>query len=152
MFIPYLRRSCLTFVLLILTSVSFADVYKWVDADGQTHYGQQVPLDQQADLIKAPPPPSINPADAQKSVDILIEKQAKATKEKRARLEKAKEEVKKEAVRKENCRLAQHNLQQYQNSPNRRVMDAEGSVTRPSENERQTKIAEFQQYVKDYCF
>lgn len=152
MFIRYLRHSCLTFILLTLTTVSFADIYKWVDADGQTHYGQQAPQNQQVELIKAPPPPAINPADAQKSVDTLIEQQAKATKEKQERLEKAKEERAKEAVRKENCRLAQHNLQQYQNSPNRRVMDADGNVTRPPEEERQNKIVEFQQHVKDYCY
>ena len=82
MFIPYLRRSCLTFVLLAFATASFADIYKWVDADGQTHYGQQAPQDQQSKLIKAPLPPAINPADAQKSVDSLMKQQADTDKEK----------------------------------------------------------------------
>ncbi len=152
MFIPYLRHSCLTFVLFIFATASFADIYKWVDAEGQTHYGQQAPQDQDVELIKAPPPPAIAPDDAQKSVDTLIEQQAKATKEKQERLEKAKAEAEQEAVRKENCRIAQYNLQQYQNNPNRRVMDADGNVTRPPEEERQSKIVEFQQLVKDNCY
>lgn len=152
MFIHYLRCSCLTFVLLIFTSASFADIYKWVDADGQTHYGQQAPRDQQSTLIKAPPPPAINPVVAQKPVNTLIEQQAQATKEKQERLEKAKEELEKEAVRKENCRISQHNLQQTQNNPGRRVKNEDGTVTRPSENERQNKITQLQQYIKANCF
>ncbi len=152
MFIRYLRHSCLTFILLIMATASFADIYKWVDADGQTHYGQQAPKNQQSEFIKAPQPPAINPAHAQKSVDTLIDQQAEATKQKQKRLKQAKIDAKQAATRKENCSLAQHNLQQYQNSPNRRVMDSDGNVTRPSENDRQNKIAEFQQHVKDYCY
>ena len=152
MFIPHLRHSCLTFVLFVFATASFADIYKWVDTEGQTHYGQQAPQDQDVELIKAPPPPAIAPDDAQKSVDTLIEQQAKATKEKQERLEKANAEAEQEAIRKENCRIAQYNLQQYQNNPNRRVMDADGNVTRPPEEERQSKIVEFQQLVKDNCY
>ena len=151
MFIPYLRHACLIFVLF-LTSPSFADIYKWVDSNGQIHYSQLMPVDQNYELIRAPAPPAINPADAQKSVDSLMKQQADADKEKQERLEKAKENAVVEATRKENCRIAQHNLQQHQNNPNRRVMDAEGNVTRPAEEERQNKIAEFQQHIKDYCF
>ncbi|NQY26533.1 MAG: DUF4124 domain-containing protein [Piscirickettsiaceae bacterium] len=152
MFIPYLRRSCLFFILLLLSASSFSDVYKWVDNDGQTHYGQLKPKDQHAELIKAPPPPAINPNDAQQSIDTLIEQQTEATKQKQQRLKKEKADAKQAAIRKENCRISQYNLQQYQNNPNRRIMDADGNVTRPAEEERQNKIKEFQQHVKDYCY
>ncbi|RKZ92733.1 MAG: DUF4124 domain-containing protein, partial [Gammaproteobacteria bacterium] len=40
MFIPYLRLSCLAFVLFFFTINSYGDVYKWLDEDGQVHYSQ----------------------------------------------------------------------------------------------------------------
>jgi type IV secretory pathway VirB10-like protein len=135
-----------------MVNTSFADIYKWVDAEGQIHYSQHAPQNQEAQLIKTPPPPTINPDDAQKPVDALIEQQTKSTKEKQERLEKLKADAEQDAIRKENCRLAQHNLQQYQNNPNRRITDANGNVTRPPQEERQNKIIEFQQYIKDNCY
>lgn len=69
MVIPYTRQYCLFLVLLIGVTAVSADVYKWVDQQGETHYSQSPPpQNQKAELIKAPPPPAINPADAQNSL------------------------------------------------------------------------------------
>ena len=151
MFIHYLRYSCLTFMIVLFTTATSADVYKWVDKDGQTHYSQQVPRDQQADLIKTPPPPSIDPAEAQKKIDALIEQQQQNDQALKEQRNQAQQETEKAAQKKENCRIAQQNLQQYKDNPGRRVVDADGNVTRLSEEDRQQKIQQLQQNVKEYC-
>ncbi|NOQ82301.1 MAG: DUF4124 domain-containing protein, partial [Methylophaga sp.] len=75
MFIQYLRHSYLFFVLFIISSASFADSYKWTDDEDQINYSQQPPIDHRHSvLVKDPPPPSIDPNEAQKEIDILIEK------------------------------------------------------------------------------
>ena len=40
--------------LLILSSWALADVYKWVDEKGVTHYGNQKPPEAKAEQVKVP--------------------------------------------------------------------------------------------------
>jgi uncharacterized protein DUF4124 len=151
MFIPYLQLSCLAFVLFFPAANSYADVYKWVDKDGQIHYSQQLPHGQQAELIKAPPPPAIDPAKAQNKIDALVEQQKadeQASEDKTIQSEKEQERAKQIEA---NCNAAKQNLKAYQDNPGRRKMDGQGNVTRPTEEERQQKIKESEQKVKEFC-
>jgi len=151
MFIQYLRQSCLFFILLAFNHVSFADVYKWIDDEGKTHYSQQAPRNQQADIIKAPPPPARSADTAQKEIDTLIEKQDgtfEKNEEKRRLAKEAAEEKEKNA---EYCRINKHNLEQYQNNPGRRMIDSDGNVIEPNEDERLKKIADIQKRLADHC-
>jgi len=151
MFIQYLRHTCLLFILLAFNNTASADVYKWVDDEGNTHYSQQAPKNQQADIIKAPPPPARSAADAQKEIDTLIEKQSGTFEVKQEERRLAKEAAEEEKNNKEYCRVNRHNLQQYQNNPGRQMIDADGNVTRPTEEQRQAKIAEIQKRLADDC-
>lgn len=151
MSITYLQRGCLLFALLIFSSVIQAKMYKWVDDDGQTHYSQHAPIGQQADVIKAPPPPAIDPNEAQKQVDDLVEQQSSTQEEIAERRAQEKTQQEEDKKLEEYCASAKHNLQQFQNNPGRRMVDDEGNVTRPTEEERQQKIREFQQGIDDFC-
>jgi len=131
--------------------MSFSDVYKWVDDEGNTHYSQQAPRDQKADLIKAPPPPARTADDAQKEINTLIEKQDGTfeAKEEERRLAKEAEE---EKVKKEEfCRITKHNLEQYQNNPGRRMLDANGNVVAPNEEQRLQKITDMKKQLAEHC-
>ncbi|MEX1201462.1 MAG: DUF4124 domain-containing protein [Methylophaga sp.] len=150
MVIPHLRIYCLA-LLCSLPFLAQAEIYKWTDKNGQVHYTQQPPVDRPAEHIAPPPPPAIDPEKAQQQLDELIESQeaeaaAEAEQQKAAQ---AAEEA--EQIREQNCQTARNNLQQYQDNPGRRVMNADGEVTRPTEEERQAKIAEFQQQVDEFC-
>ncbi|MDH5358034.1 MAG: DUF4124 domain-containing protein [Gammaproteobacteria bacterium] len=151
MFIHYLQYSCLTFVIVLFAATTSADVYKWVDKDGQTHYSQQAPSNQQADLIKTPPPPTIGPTEAQQQIDALIEQQKENDQAATEKRNQARQEAEKIAQKKENCRIAQQNLQQYMDNPGRRIVDEDGNVTRLPEEERQQKIKQLHIDVKEYC-
>lgn len=82
---------------------------------------------------------------------MLIEQQ-KATDKAREEQQQTQqqEELAAEALA-ENCRIANYNLQQYQDNPGRRMMDSEGNVTRPTEEERQQKISTLKQQVNQFC-
>lgn len=150
MFIPHLRVCCLA-LLCSLPFLVQAEIYKWTDENGQVNYTQQPPADRPAEQIEAPPPPPIDPEKAQQQVEELIESQeaADAAEAERQQAEQAAEAA--EQMREENCQTARNNLEQYQNNPGRRVMNADGEVTRPTEEERQEKIAEYQQQVDEFC-
>lgn len=148
MFIPQLSCCCLALFTAITVH---ADVYKWLDDDGQVIYSQTPPADSNYEMIEAPPPPAMHPAAAQQEINQLIEQQQATDK---ARTEQQLQQQQKQqvsAVQAENCRIAKYNLQQYQNNPGRRAIDSQGNVTRPTETERQEKINTYQQNVQQFC-
>ncbi|MDX1750643.1 MAG: DUF4124 domain-containing protein [Methylophaga sp.] len=148
MFIPQLSCCCLALVFAMTVQ---ADAYKWVDDDGEVIYSQTPPVDKPFEKMDTPPPPSMNPEAAKKELELLIEQQ-KATDEAREEQQQnqQQEEQAAEALA-ENCRIAKYNLQQYQDNPGRRMMDSEGNVTRPTEEERQQKISTLKQQVNQFC-
>jgi len=151
MFIQYLRHTCLFFILLTFNSMAFADVYKWIDETKQTNYGETPPRGQEAELIKAPPPPVRSADTAQQEVNTLIEKQNGTYEAKQEERLLAKEEAEEAAKKEEYCRVNKHNLQQYQNNPGRRMMDADGNIIAPNEEQRLEKIAEIKARIAEDC-
>ncbi len=152
MFIHRYSHKLFVFVtLLFMTSSSFSDAYKWVDADGGINYSQQQPVYIASELIKAPPPPSIDPIVAQKEIDILIEKQDGTFEENEQERQRIADEEAEQQKRAEYCRANQHNLQLFQNNTNDRLIDADGNVTRLTEEKRQQTITEIQQNIAKHC-
>lgn len=152
MFIPHLRLVCLTFILLSLfTTTTFAEIYKWVDKNGQTNYAQKAPRNIAVTIIKITPPPVIDPKVAQQQIDGLIKQQESEDQMRLEQKNKQKVDAEREANKEDNCNTAQKQLQQYQNNPGRRSIDADGNVTRLTEEERQQKIQEMQANVAKYC-
>ena len=135
-----------------MIGVVHADVYKWVDAQGQTHYSQTPPPPgQSAKLIETDKPPSVDVENQQKEIESLIQQQAEDKEQQEQRLAKQRQQAQLAEENAEKCKLARHNLQQYQNNPGRRVMDSEGNVTRPSEEDRQEMIKRLQEAVTEFC-
>jgi hypothetical protein len=148
---PDFKQLCLALATLLITFTAHAQIYKWVDENGQTHYSQQPPVTGEAQQIDVPPPPPVDPEAAQQEVDELIEQQEAAEQAEQEAREQAQQEAEQQAIREENCRIARQNLEQYQNNPGRRVVDEEGNVTRLREEDRQQKMQEFQQQIDEFC-
>jgi hypothetical protein len=151
MVIPDLKQLCLVLATLLVSVSVHAQIYKWVDENGQTHYSQQPPESGQAQVVDVPPPPPVDVDEAQEEVDQLIEQQQAAEQAEQEAQQEAEEAARQQAIKEENCRIASQNLTQYQNNPGRRVMDEEGNVTRLVEEERQQKMQEFQEQIDLYC-
>jgi len=148
MFIPQLSACCLALVFAMAVQ---ADAYKWVDDNGDVIYSQTPPVDKPYEKMGTPPPPSINPEAAKKQVDSLIEQQKATDKARKEQQQKQQQEQLAAEALAENCQAAKYNLQQYQDNPGRRMMDEQGNVTRPTEEERQQKISKLQQQINKFC-
>ena len=141
-----MRRSLIASALIVLmsTPVMAAQVYKWVDAQGVTHFGAQPPEGQQATSVNttiAPAPAAIPAKLPQVGVD----------EEQQAIDEKVKKEVAaKEAERKQYCEKMRTNLAQLENNPRLRE-EVNGEVRRLGEDERQKRIAEAQKAITENC-
>ncbi|PTQ66553.1 DUF4124 domain-containing protein [Pseudomonas sp. GV071] len=145
-----MRRMIITGSLLLALSAtaSASQVFKWVDAQGNTHFGAQPPQGQDATPINtgvAQPKPAPQPlptlptpgsADdpAQKAID-----------------EKVKKEVaEREEQMKKYCEGTRTNLAQLQNNP-RLTAEVNGEMRRLTEEERQSRIAESQKGIAENC-
>lgn len=151
MFIPDLRVVCLTFILSLFASATFAEIYKWSDQNEQINYSQQAPKNLPYTIIEIRQPPVIDPTIAQKQIDDLIKQQEAEEKVRLDETTKQESDADKQKRFEENCLIAKDNLLKYQNNPGRRMIDEQGNVTRPTEEERQQKIQESQDNVNKYC-
>lgn len=146
-----MRRMIITSSLLLAISATAmaGQVYKWVDAQGVTHFSAQPPQGQEASTINtALPVPKPAPAEPTKPPPTF---ESIANPEQAAIDAKVKQDVAaKEAERKKYCEEVRTNLAQLQNNPRLR-MEVEGGVRRLSEEERQARIAETQKSITDNC-
>jgi len=120
-----------------------AQIYKWVDAQGVTHFDAQPPAGQsvqEIDIQKPVAPPTAAPAtrpDAnqeQQAIDTKVKKQVAAD----------------SAKRKAYCDRQRTNLAQLQNNPRVRE-EVNGEYRRFTEEERQARIAEVKRSIDDTC-
>lgn len=143
-----MRRMILTSSLLLALSATAmaSQVYKWVDAQGVTHFGAQPPQGQQSTTINTATPPPM-PVE-QKAAPTF---QSIADPEQAAIDEQVKREIAaKEVERKKHCESVRTNLAQLENNPRVRVEEA-GEVRRLTEEERQQRIAEAKKSITSNC-
>lgn len=143
-----MRRMILTSSLLLALSapVAASQVYKWVDAQGVTHFGAQPPQGQQATSINTAAPPS-KPAEPKAAATFDNE----ADSEQEAIDRKVKQQVAtQEAERKKYCESVRTNLAQLENNPRVRI-EVDGDVRRLNEEERQQRIGEAKKAIADNC-
>jgi Domain of unknown function (DUF4124) len=142
-------RSLAAALLFSLSTASQAgQIYKWVDAQGQTHFDAQPPADQpaqQVDTLKmppAPPRPSLPPvpvprADAQgdqAAIDAKVRKQVAVQEAKRAAY----------------CEEVRTNLAQLRETP-RIHAEVDGKMKRLTEEERQARITDAEKGIAENC-
>ena len=146
-----MRRMIITSSLLLAISATAmaSQVYKWVDAQGVTHFSAQPPQGQEATSINTAVPAPKPAASEEKKADPTFESIADP---KQAAIdEKVKREVAaKEAERKKYCEDVRTNLAQLQNNPRVRV-EVDGQMRRLNEDERQARISETQKAITDNC-
>ncbi|WP_191489662.1 DUF4124 domain-containing protein [Pseudomonas sp. FEN] len=141
-----MRRSILITGLLFALSplCQAGQIYKWVDAQGVTHFDAQPPAGQSATVVTpavgnvpAPPRaalPTSAPVGDQNAVDAKVKKQI----------------ADQEAARKAYCEKVRTNLAQLEN--NARVREeVNGELRRLTEEERQTRLLEARKAIEENC-
>ena len=133
-------------MLALCGNAMAAQVYKWVDAQGVTHFGAQPPQGQQVETVNTvfspgksatPPAPAVQEIDAepdQRTIDRKVKQQVAAQ----------------EAERKRYCETLRTNLAQLQNNPRVRV-EENGETRRVTEEERQARISETRDKIAENC-
>ncbi len=131
-------------LLLLSTSALAGQVYKWVDAQGVTHFDAQPPAGQNVTPIetKKPTSPTNMPKSSAPPSNDAKQKAADA---------KVKQEVSEIEQRTQDyCDQARNNLAQLNNNPRVR-QEINGETRRMTEQERQAKITETKATIDHSC-
>jgi 3-oxoacyl-ACP reductase-like protein len=137
-----MRTLLLTLLIGLSPWCMAAQIYKWVDAQGVTHFDAQPPPGQPSTTVQTPSSPPVKPAALpgngalgdQKTIDDKVKKQV------------ADQQTQLKAF----CEQARTNLAQLQNNPRLRE-EVEGELRRLSDAQRQERIAEAQKQIAENC-
>lgn len=146
-----MRRAITTASLLLLFSSTLlaAPVYKWVDAQGVTHFSAEPPVNQKAENIHTN---SFQPKVPEKTAEQIAAEEAQTSSKTQAEVDREvrKQVADEEKALKEYCSKIRNNLAQLQSNP--RVMsDVDGKPTRLTEEERQARITEIKNSIEERC-
>ncbi|WP_223486031.1 DUF4124 domain-containing protein [Pseudomonas sp. A-RE-19] len=139
-----MRTILSTAVLLIgLSPLCMAgQIYKWVDAQGVTHFDAQPPQGREATLMVTPAPPVGKPSVPTRS-NVIGDQRAIDNKVK-------KQVAEQQAQLKAFCEQARTNLAQLQNNPRLRE-EVDGETRRLNDQQRQERISETQKQIAKNC-
>lgn len=141
-------------LLALATSAMAGQVYKWVDAQGVTHFGAQPPDGQQATSVNTSVPkprPSLPLLDSEIQQQQTPQSESQPVGDQKAIDEKVKAEVAtQEAERRKYCDSIRTNLAQLQNNPRLRT-EVNGEMRRLSEEERQSRIKDAEKAISENC-
>lgn len=146
-----MRRVITTASLLLLFSSALlaAPVYKWVDAQGVTHFSAEPPVNQKSESIHTN---TFQPKVPEKTAAQITAEEARASARTQAEVDREvrKKVIEEEAALKKYCSDIRHNLAQLENNP--RVMaQIDGKPTRLKEEERQARITEIKNTINERC-
>jgi hypothetical protein len=141
-------------MLALATSATAGQVYKWVDAQGVTHFGAQPPDGQEATSVNTSVPkprPSLPRLDSEIEQQPAPQPASEPVGDQKAIDEKVKAEVAtQEAERRKYCDTVRTNLAQLQNNPRLRT-EVNGETRRLSEEERQSRITDAEKAISENC-
>ena len=146
-------------LLALSASVMAGQVYKWVDAQGVTHFGSQPPEGQTGAAVSTTTPrpdpdlPSFENPTPRPTPEAPAPStpKAKPLGDQKAIDEKVKADVaSQEAERRKYCETVRTNLAQLQNNPRLRAQ-VDGEVRRITEEERQARIREAEKAIAENC-
>jgi hypothetical protein len=143
---------CLAAALLAWQITASAEIYRYVDENGEVVYSQTPPPDGNATTITPAPGPSAAEAAAARE---RLRRQLEERFDRRSAEDRAAEEAEQEAARaeqrKQNCRAARTNLTTLQNLGPRRLELPDGRVVRPNAEQHRRLIEDAQGHIRDHC-
>ena len=151
-----MQRLTVLLLLLMFSFVASAQVYKWVDADGNTQYTDQPPpsgaAQDEKKLHIKPAPPSASNKNQTDSMDVIGDDKPQSFSERRTARKEAKAEKERAAEElNQKCIHAQGQLKMYRDTPRLRVPDGNGGIVYVDDDAREKHIQEAQKNIAEYC-
>ncbi|MCW8127509.1 DUF4124 domain-containing protein [Microbulbifer halophilus] len=162
-----MRIALAIFISALALAAQADGIYKWTDENGVVHFGSQPPQAKQqeeddVEVVRKPKSKRYKQWQAEQEA-LKAEKQAAEgnREEETAEDEPADPEQQpqqdealsraEQAVRAQRCRMARENLQELTNHSRVREVGADGQMRVLPEEERQQRIAQMKQTIRDNC-
>jgi hypothetical protein len=143
---------CLIALCTLAPPLATADIYKWVDDEGKVNYTQTPPPPGIAsEIIKQAAAPAVAPTPPKTTESTLQERLEDEQKDLEDDAARAKLEKENAEIRRLNCDTATRNLALLEKEGQRRYMNANGELLRPTDEERQKLIDETRQQMEENC-
>lgn len=140
-------RWLLALALLMSGACAAADIYRWTDAQGRTHYGDRPPAGGAEKIVEPPPPSDLSPEEASAKLDaIRAQREAAAEERAKAQEEKAKADAEHKQHAQE-CAAARRQLDSMRAA--QRVRDEAGNWY--TGELRLQKQRELEQAIRKHC-
>lgn len=132
---------------LLMVGVAHADIYRWKDAQGHVHYGDQPPASGAQKIDEPPPPSPLSPDEANAQLEAIRAKREAANEDAaKAREEKAKEQANRKQ-RAEECAALQRQLDSMRAA--QRIQSADGHWYTGDERVQQER--ELEKTIAKHC-
>ena len=142
-------RQLPVFILLVFfCSLGIADVYKWTDDKGITHYTQYKPLKYKSELVDAPPPPPSSAPDLNKPYAEQINQVGQQRRQQQAA---SKASASKDDFNAQQCSTAKKNLNMLRSEGRVSFIDSSGEKVYFTDEQKQSRIQEAQKQIEFYC-
>ena len=133
-------RMAILIVCLLVSAVSWAEMYKWKDEEGNTVYSELPPSgDIDAEVIT--PPAKVDTERALMNLRNEKIRSEKLLRQRQTKKEDQQQVAEAKARKEENCRRAQARLRSFATRPTVQLEQADGSNVRATEEQRQEQIA-----------
>jgi len=154
-----IRQIALFSILSLTCTLSIAGIYKWVDAEGNVHYGQQKPADGSSEKMDvqqyAPRDSSSYKRPGDKSTnddtDSAASDEADKKKQEPVKPEKKVETAAEKKRRLMACSQARKNLSTMQSVGRVRSKDKDGNVTYMSQTQKEAKMSQAKSLISKHC-
>lgn len=125
-------------------------MYKWVDDEGNTNYGEKPPTgDFEAEIIQ-PDAPKVDSESANSEIERQKEKADKLRKDRQDQAKEDSLREQNEAIQAENCKRSKQQVSTY-SRPRGLIEQEDGSRIRIAEEQRQQGLAKAKEMVEKYC-
>lgn len=138
--------------LVLLSIAGFsgaANVYRWTDANGQTHFGEQPPAGVDSDWVPPPPPPAIAPEIGKELRSQFEQRQTDYSDARQANKEADAKAKAESAERAKKCAQSRRAIANINKFMNKRMLDKAGNYVEQSD--RQAQLAKAQESTKFWC-
>ena len=143
-----MKPAMLLLLLICTLSVQAESLYRWVDAQGVVHYSEVPPADMQAQRINVATPAKIGTVSPKQEEPVEqggVNNADNAT--------EPQETPEQKAARQRNCEVVKGNLKTMEEHALIKEADpATGEFRVISETERQTKMQQAKDRIKEWCY
>lgn len=137
------------FCLILFIAPAGAQVFKWIDENGVTHYGERAPQGKKASEVSDR---MATPAPATQKAGEDLQQKDREFRQRRIQAEESAEKKQQEtARRREQCNQQRDLLQRLRQSPRTYRLDEKGERVFMNDSERDATIARQEQLVAEQC-